>query len=280
MKQSLVLFFLLFLLNPIIAQNEKCIATANEHPINSIFLNEQRTIWVGLPFRYDTIQQYPVLYVLDAEWRFNMVNTLIFDMGANRKIPPHIVVGIPHIDFENKRGIDLTFSQSRMEYDGTSVDSTIYNATNAGGGVPFFNYLSQELIPTVNKNYKTNQQNILVGHSYGGYFGSYLLAQAHPFTALQIYDPSIWYNNGEVIDRLQQKGIAKDSLNVFIAYQPEPVFHKQKIERLIQYLATQKQITFGSKQYTDETHNSLFLPSFLEGIRFLYKDYKFTEDNH
>ena len=230
--------------------------------------------------RYDTTQQYPVIYVLDAEWRFNMVNTLIFDMGANRKIPPHIVVGIPHIDFKNKRGIDLTFSQSSMEYDGTTVDSTVFNATNSGGGAVFFNYFSQELIPTINKQYRTNQKNILIGHSYGGYFGSYLLSQDHPFTAFQIYDPSIWFSDGEVTKRLQQRGISKEDLNIFIAYQPEPAFHVQKIEAFIQDLSKQKQVKLRVKKYTNETHNSLFLPSFMEGIRFLYKDYKFIEEAH
>ena len=119
--------------------------------------------------------KYPVIYVFDAEWRFDLIKNIAFDLGANQKIQNAIVVGIPHMDWEYKRGQDLTFSQSRVEYDGDKVDATWYNASNSGHGMKFYKYLTEELLPDVNTKYATNGHETLIGHSYGGYFGGYIL---------------------------------------------------------------------------------------------------------
>lgn len=252
------------------AQTDTCLFTIEKHSIKSEFLGEEREFWVSLPMRYDSTEQYPTIYVLDAEWRFDLIRPIAYDMSGNKRIPRHIIVGIPHIDWEKQRGIDLTFSQSRIEYDGEAVDSTWYNDTNSGSAMTFFDYLSKEVVEKVNKTYPTNGENVLVGHSYGGYFGGYLLSLDHPFTAIQSYDPSIWYGDGEVIDKIKNRSKKSSEVNVFVAYQTEPKFHLSKIEEFIGELSKDKSITLGHKVYPEETHNSLFMYSFIDGMKFLY----------
>ncbi|MGB0839627.1 MAG: alpha/beta hydrolase [Chitinophagales bacterium] len=249
---------------------EACFSPYQEHTIASQHLNEERNYWVSLPMRYDTSKTYPVLYVLDAEWRFGLIQSITYDLAGNKKIPGHIIVGIPHVDWEKQRGIDLTFSQSRMEYDGEIVDSTSYNASNSGGAAPYYRYLTEELLPDVNQHYATNGENILIGHSYGGYFGSYILSMQHPFSALQIYDPSIWYSNGEVLEQVKKGIPKKDKVSVFITYQPKPRFHANKIKALIRLLKKQDNINLQYQFYRNETHNALYMYSFLEGMHRLY----------
>ncbi|MEM8908510.1 MAG: alpha/beta hydrolase-fold protein [Bacteroidota bacterium] len=195
-------------------------------------------------------------------------------MGGNNKIPKHIIVGIPHIDWKEKRGIDLTFSHTRIEYDGDPIDSTVYTDQNSGGAELFYQFLNHELVAAVNKNYSTNGKNILVGHSYGGYFCSYILARDHQFSAFQIYDPSIWYSEGEAIKQITANLSKDKQLHVFISYQPIPPYHAHQIEFLIHTLQQFENITLTHQLYEKETHNSLFLPSFLDGIKQLYKDWK------
>ena len=263
--KPLLLMILVAFANCTIAQETICINKATEHTIHSKHLNEDRSYWVSLPLRYADSLSYPVIYVFDAEWRFELVRNIIFDLGANKTIDNSIVVGIPHIDVENKRGQDLTFSQSRVEYDGEQVDSTWYNDSNAGHGMAFFNYLTKELIPDVNKNYSTNKHETLIGHSYGGYFGGYILSLNHPFEVLHIYDPSIWYNNGEVINRFKNSEHQKE-VTIHLTYQPIPAFHKNKIEDFIKELEKHNTIRLSTQFYKDETHNSLYLDSFYKGI--------------
>lgn len=252
------------------AQTDTCIFKTYKHQLKSKYSDVQREYWVGLPMRYDSTKSYPVLYVFDAEWRFNLIWHMAYDLAGNKKIPHHIVIGIPHVDWEFQRGIDLTFSQSRTGYDGEAVDSTFYNDSNAGGGMNFYNYLTKELIKDVDSHYSTNGKRVIIGHSYGGYFAGYILPFDKYFSAYQIYDPSIWYSDGEVINNIKNE---LKPANVFITYQPVPTFHRNKIKRFIKILKKDKNIILGKKEFKNETHNSLYLQSFLNGMDFLYSDF-------
>lgn len=248
------------------AQETICLNETLQHTIHSRYLNENRTYWVSLPLNYSDSLSYPVVYVLDAEWRFELIKNIAYDLGANNKIQKSIVIGIPHIDWEMKRGIDLTFSQSRMEYDGDQVDSTWYNSSNSGGGEKFYHYLTLELMPDVDKNYSTNDHQTLIGHSYGGYFGGYLLSMENPFEVIHIYDPAIWYSNGEVTDRFRSTENVM-ATTIHVTYQSEPEFHRKKIEEFIRELKRNPNITLTTRYYESETHNSLYLDSFYQGIQ-------------
>lgn len=271
MKKILCLFAFILSCLCLNGQVDTSLYPLKKYIIQSEILGEQREFWVSLPLRFDPEQTYHMAYVFDAEWRVDMVGRILYDLAGNQKIPPHIVVGIPHVDWRKKRGIDLTFSQSRIEYDGEIVDSTYYNSSNSGGAERFYNYFINELIPIVEKNYKSNGNNLLIGHSYGGYFGSYILGRQHPFTAFHIYDPSIWFSNGEAIERVKNEMDKNRSLKVFISYQPEPAFHSRKIETLIETLKNYPKLEVHTIKYEEETHNSLYLPSLLEGMKFLYE---------
>ncbi len=249
-----------------LAQERDCSAEMIRHQIDSKNLAEARDVWVALPMNYDPSNSYPVLYVLDAEWRFDLVRALAWDLSGNRKIPGHIIVGIPHIEWEHQRGIDLTFSESRIEYDGEAVDSTWYNQSNSGGAENFYAYLEQEVIPIIGKHYATNGINTLIGHSYGGYFGAYVLSRQHSFSAFHLYDPSFWYSNGEATEQALKNTNA--DLKIFVTYQDEPEFHKNKITEFINRMENKADLEV--RFFPNETHNSLFMESFLEGIRWQY----------
>ncbi len=240
-----------------------------KHRIQSSYLEEAREHWVSLPYGYSDTSNYSVIYVFDAEWRFDLIRNVEFDYSANGKIPKHIIVGIPHVEWKVKRSRELTFSQSRMEYDGDPVDSTWYNAKNAGGAMEFYHYLTKELMPAIEAAYATNGNNTLVGHSLGGYFAGYLLSMDHPFESLHIYDPSIWWGDGEVTRKIRQGIPKREKVKVLIGYQPVPEFHKSKIEEMIEVLKDHPKIELQYQLYENETHNSLFLPTFILGMELL-----------
>lgn len=265
MKQNLLFLCLMFFVGTAIAQKVPYANKVTEYQIQSEYLKAERTHWVSLPLRYSDTLKYPVIYVLDAEWRFDLIKDIVFDLGGNNKMPKSIIVGIPHVDWKEQRGIDLTFSHSRMEYDGEAVDSTWYNSSNSGGGQHFYDYLTKELIPAINKEYATNGHETLIGHSYGGYFGGYILSLDHPFEVLHIYDPSIWYSDGEVTQRFLNTTYLKPT-KIHLTYQPIPAFHKAKIEAFIAALEENKHIILSKTFYPKEQHNALFLDSFYDGI--------------
>jgi len=269
-RKILFLFVLLCsFTNPLFSQVDTCINKIIKHEIQSNYLDDTRTYWVSFPINYDTTKRYPVLYVLDGQWRFDLIRPIAFDLSGNKKMPGHIIIGVPHHNWQKDRGRDLTFSHSGNEYDGEQVD--YYDETNSGGGEKFYLHLTQEIMKSVNDHYPTNGKNILIGHSYGGYFGSYILSRKNGFTAYQIYDPSIWFSDGEAMKMIKENLSKEKELEVFISYQPEPIFHSSKIEDLISLLSTYPNVMLSSKKYENETHNSLFMYSFLDGMKNHYE---------
>ena len=104
--KKLLLAILIVVPSIAIAQDMICVNEAIEHKIYSEYLNENRDYWISLPLRYTDSLSYPVIYVFDAEWRFDLIRNIVFDWGANKKIKNSIIVGIPHIDVKEKRGQD------------------------------------------------------------------------------------------------------------------------------------------------------------------------------
>ncbi|MFA0960517.1 alpha/beta hydrolase [Roseivirga sp. BDSF3-8] len=255
-----------------VAQTDTTLWAATKYTIESAYADTDRDFWVSLPMQYDTAKAYPVMYVLDAEWRFNLVRNIVWDLAGNKKIPHHIVVGIPHVEWENQRGRDLTFSQSRMEYDGTPVDSTWYNATNSGDADAFYHYLTEEVVPMVDEHYATDGRRILIGHSLGGYFGGYILPFDGTFSHYQIYDPSMWYSAGEVNNQIEKLNRPLKKANVFVSFQSVPPYHRQKIIDFITLLKKEEDIDLNYREYTNETHNSLYMYSVLEGMLHAYPE--------
>ncbi|UTW62668.1 hypothetical protein KFE98_00490 [bacterium SCSIO 12741] len=247
-----------------------------KHSINSKYLNESREIWVGLPAGYDSTISYPTIYVMDAEYQFDITYAIMKELAVNDKIPNHIVVGIPYQD-PQKRVYDLTFTTNSYNSDGTpdSLIATYFSDSLTGGGVNFLKYLVDEVVPWVNSEYNTNGFDVYIGHSLSGYFGAYMLVQENPFEALQLYDPSIWYEHGDVIRYVEKNGNSKIQSNVFISTanggkerQQYNVDTHQEFYDLLQG----KKVNSELKIY-EEGHSSVRLPSLIDGLTNLYEGY-------
>lgn len=268
-----LLIFLVFITSFSHAQSEMILLDVSTHTIYSEQLSEERNYWVSLPADYDSLLTYPVMYVLDAESRFNIVNTIGGELAENGKIPPHIVVGITHPN----RKLDMSFSRTRVNHKGQK-DTTYFNKDNSGNGLKFFKFIEEELIKEVKQNYRTSGFNILIGHSIGGYFCSYILPNQSAFNALQIYDPCIWYSDGEAIKQIEDH-LSKDTqCNIFLAssgnLKHEFNNHHKKINTLRKTLKRYPNIHMDYKNYKNENHNSMYMHGFIDGMAFLYDGYE------
>src|SRR5215471_4034087 len=161
----------------------------------SAVLGEDRQLFIAKPGGYDgASERYPVLYILDAETHFRYASGIVEFLAFADRIPEMIVVGIASGSRE-RRTRDLTpVSTSQMDQRFTP---------GHGGAASFLSFLTQELLPMVDKKYRTRPYRILVGHSHGGLFASYVLAEKP--TAFQAYlaiDPSLSWNNGAVVNQI------------------------------------------------------------------------------
>jgi hypothetical protein len=130
--------------------------------IHSNILNESRELLIYSPKTSSSKKMnYPVIYLLDAESLFipaaGAINFLNYSSSLPQ-MPEAYIVGIVN----TKRDRDMPVPQE---------------IEKSNGAQNFYLFLSQEVVPYINKNLSTNGLNILAGHSQGGLFATYSAVQ-------------------------------------------------------------------------------------------------------
>jgi predicted alpha/beta superfamily hydrolase len=150
--------------------------------LQSKYLNEERIVTVKLPQSYSTssVKAYPVIYILGSI--DNMLSSMIERMRASDAAPEVIIVGIENTD----RLRDLT---PTVNYDPRGP------VGKGGGGDNYLDFIEMELMPHINKTYRTNDFTIVSGASIGGLLVLHIL-QSRPnmFTAYIAFSPAVWWD--------------------------------------------------------------------------------------
>lgn len=267
----------------------------------SKILNEKRPLRIYVPesqsFGIYTQKnnEYPVLFLLDAEWHFLFTAGMIHQLSSingNTICPEMIIVGIDNID----RARDFT----------PSFDPQF---ATSGGYDKFISFIEKELIPYINSAYRVKPYRILMGHSLGGLAViKTLLQHKELFNAYIALDPSMWWQNqsflkeSEIIlvdrqftDRTLFLGLANsmekgmDTVQVKRDNQRSTLHIRSALE-FSKYLSRNKnnQLKFKFNYYENETHASLPLIGTYDALHFLfsfynlpltYKDYADTSMN-
>ena len=121
------------------------------HTIASEALGEQRTIIVRTPPGYDSTRTYPVVYLGDGEWIFEMVASYLDYMADNDVYPGLIVTGVTNVN----RNRDYV----------PAVDA---HFEDTGGADRFLDFVQREWIPFMEEHYASGPDRVLLGHSFGG----------------------------------------------------------------------------------------------------------------
>jgi uncharacterized protein len=146
-----------------------CLAQRDGDPISigtykvmhSDILNEDRLLYVHLPEDYQhTQQRYPVLYILYAQLYNYFADAAIITekLGGTGEAPPLIIVGVANTN----RYRDLLPARSR-------------SIAESGGADNFLQFMEAELIPYVDKTYRTKPFRILAGPQAAAVFSLYAL---------------------------------------------------------------------------------------------------------
>ena len=163
--------------------------------IDSKFVNETRVITIWTPTIYEeSNESLPVIYMADGGIKEDfphIANTLAELIAAN-KIPPFILVGIENTE----RRRDLT-GQTKIAYD-------LEYIPNAGGANNFRNFIKNELVPTINKKYRTTSEKAIIGESLSGLFVmETFLLEPEMFDYYIAFDPSVWFNEQYLVKNFE-----------------------------------------------------------------------------
>lgn len=179
---------------PARADTGEPIVVGETHTLRSEVLGEERRLLIHLPTGYaQATGGYPVLYLLDGETRFLHTVGTLDSLARDGHVPPMIVVGVTNTD----RTRDLTPVHPEP------AEGEPDRVPTAGGADRFLAFLTDELVPWVEGEYRTVPQRMLFGHSLGGLFALHaLVSRPEAFDGYVAVSPSVQWAEGEIMPRL------------------------------------------------------------------------------
>ncbi|WP_343672031.1 alpha/beta hydrolase-fold protein [Chitinophaga sp.] len=264
MKVSIIIFVILITGFISVRGQDTVRSVYTGNKIDSIYstiLQQERLIQVFTPQSYKpgSNTQYDVLYVLDGgNWNTGLINNVQRFQEGEGKVPPTIVVSVLGID----RNKDLT-------------PTHLADWPTSGGGNNFLHFLKDELIPYINKNYPSNGDNTLWGHSLGGLFViNALLTEPGAFKSYIAVDPSLWWDHGYIpkIAREKLPALAGTNNTLFVSGRLGREAEAMKVTDMDTILHTLAPagLKWEVIQYPDETHSSIRLKSTYDGLKFTF----------
>ena len=154
--------------------------------IESSAVGETRVICVWTPSGYDATEDaFPVLYMPDGGIKedFPHIANTLAKLVSENSIPPLILVGIENTE----RRRDLT---------GPSDDPSDEKiAPLTDGASKFRRFISDELMPEIDRRYRTTDKRSIIGESAAGLFVvETLFLKPDMFNSYIAMDPAIYWN--------------------------------------------------------------------------------------
>jgi len=272
-KNSALTFFILLLLSitniKLSAAEVKKTDLGEQVKLSSKILNEERFVIVSTPKGYQqSKQKYPVLYLLDGDTHIQHVSGLIEFLSRNQQMPEVIIVAITNTD----RVRDFTPQLSKADE----------RFPTAGGANNFLSFISKEVMPFIEENYRTQPYKILVGHSFGGLLAMHSqLTQPELFNAYINISPSAWWDDKILAKQAKVQLEGKESFKSFV--------YMTLANESGKTLAGAWELTAAFEQYApddfkwhfermpEETHGSVHHISTYKGLKSLYSSWKMPE---
>lgn len=246
------------------------VTVAERYSIDSKALNETRTYLVHKPTGYDfTDERYPVIVLLDGESNIQHVSATADFLGNNGRAMKMLVVGIENTD----RQRDLT-----PPIKSTGTDDRPEG--KAGGAEPFLSFIADELLPLIDRTYRTRPTRILIGHSYGGLFGSYaFLKRPDLFKAYILVSPSLWWDNQALAEEALSFGANHKDVKaaVYVTMGSEGGSMLGGTEKFVGALTSAGNgVEAVFTRWPEESHGSVVMRSVYEGLKWLHESYYTT----
>ena len=230
----------------------------------SSILSQQRTLNIYLPASYhqQSTQKYPLLLLLDGGLHedFHHITGIAQWAALTGSYQEVIVVGIANID----RKHDLT-SPSDNELDKKELPTH-------GGAAKFRTFISEELLPWLQQQYRISDRRLLLGESLAGLFTTEtFLLQPEMFTDYIAISPSLWWNDMKLsLDaekHLQNGDYANRRL--WLAMADEGGDMRTGYQHLINALKAMPESTLHWQvtPFAEEKHNTIYHPAATKAVR-------------
>ncbi|HSE15965.1 MAG TPA: alpha/beta hydrolase-fold protein [Pyrinomonadaceae bacterium] len=268
-----VLAVLLMISSAAIAQPPT--GTVKRLTIKSAVLGEERTVLVRTPAGYEINKvSYPVLYMTDGDGHMNHTAGSIEFLTQNGRISDLIVVGVTNTD----RTRDLTPVKSTNKNPAGELQFP-----TSGGADNFLKFFETELIPEIEKQYRTQPYRIFAGHSLGGLFAIHaMISKPGLFNSYVAVSPSLQWENGETLKRAEDflKNQKEFKVTLFVSIGNEPGAIGESFDKFKDALSKSniKGFEWQAERMADEDHGSVVLRSHYFGLRKVFDGWQMPRD--
>src|SRR5580704_12844771 len=228
-------------------------------------IGQKYDLLVSLPEDYTKSgRSYPVLYVLDG-WHFPLMAFLQNNNQFSNRMRPVIIVNVSQglgPDVMALRARDFTPTKASPE-------------PISGGAPAFLDFLEHEVIPFVDRTYRTIPSDRgLLGHSYGGLFAIYVLEQRPAlFQRIVAASPYLGWDGRLLLtaarDRLRKLS-APVRLDLSVGDEGDNTDSTTAFAKILDELKPAG-LDYRFTVYRGENHNSVRLISFPAGFKWLYR---------
>jgi predicted alpha/beta superfamily hydrolase len=205
MKKLLTTLSLIWIFGSLLAQQTK-LASKTIVDIHSETENLDRKVYIQLPKDYGKVNKhYPLILLFDAQDQtlYNYTSSSIDRLTWTNDIPEAIFVGI----VQNDRSKELNFENSEKS------------------SLQFLNFIKDDLINYLGKQFSLNGYYTLIGHSLGGQFvTNAMLTYPETFKSVISISGALNYPNKDNLVRSK----TLNRINDFIATSSNSEFLKQK----------------------------------------------------
>jgi predicted alpha/beta superfamily hydrolase len=226
---------------------------------------ETPNIIVALPpsYKSDTTKKYPVLFVLDGETNGELVDGMLQRLHLSNGSNEHIIVGV-------------TSSNRLRDFAPTVNKDPRGPVGEGGGGDKFLDFLETELIPEVNTKYRTNDHNVIAGHSIAGLLVIHSF-QSRPnlFQGHLAFSPAVWWGERETSQSTKKYvTTAKHIQNyLYMAIGSESGEMRQVYDSLAQTILRNRNIDFNVRfdEFEHEGHDFTMAAGLYNSLKGLFK---------
>lgn len=264
MPARLLAVALLLVAMPVAAERSKTI----EFKLLSKALREERRVLVSLPSSYKNgDERYPVLYLPDAELHLEHTSASADALAAVARIPELIIVGIPHSD----RRKDLTPTPTRDA------------PASTGGADRFSEFIATELVPEIDRRYRTHPYRLIAGHSLGGLFALHMLfTRPNVFDAWIVVSPALCWDDEIIIRRAEElaKGYEKQE-RLYLMSADEDTKVMDGVRRMERVLMARNvdHLELVRRSLPDDDHLTSPIHGFYIGLRLAFRPWFFRVDD-
>lgn len=271
-RPGMLLLLLLGFAFPLTAQFPPPAPPPTRVTFNSSTMGEERSIQIRVPAGYErTSTRYPVLYLTDGDAQLAHTVATIEFLARNARMPEMIVVGISNTD----RTRDLTPTNGPL---GEPPNAQTF--PTAGGADRFLTFIEREVIPHVEKNYRTLPFRVFAGHSFGGLFAIHsLYAKPDLFQARIAVSPTFTWDNNLLARRFDEfaRTHAGTKSTLYFSVGNEGEASDRGYEEFKKLLAKKapKNLTWDSVRLGDEDHGSVVMLTHYHGLRTIFQGWQY-----